>query len=247
MKPAPLLAASLLATLFALIQLPASLVGDLLASQCPERCRLAHTEGRLWAGQGELFLRAGPHAPWQAAGPLAWHWQWPAGWPGLKIDLGGGQIDARLNREGLQLDLHAIALPANTLLSQLGDKLPQSGWQGWLTLPQGQITLGWDARWHSQGEIHWRDARSRLLEDAPLGQWRFHWQRPANQPLQGQLTAQGGEVALQGQLNWPGPGQAMRFDGEAQSAVGGVAEKYLRAVGRVTGGCAGCYRLQWPR
>ncbi len=247
MKLRPLVAAGLLAPLCVIPQLPASLMGEMLASQCQQRCRLALSEGSLWAGQGELYLRAGPNAPWQATGLLHWRGQWQNGLPGLKIKLGGGEIDALLDSDGVQIRLHDIALPANALLSQLGDKFPQTGWQGWIGLPQGQLSLKRDGRWHSQGEIHWRNARTRLLEDAPLGDWQLHWQRPNDQALQGQLNTQGGELTLQGQLNWPGPGQAVQFDGQANATQGGPLEKYLRAVGVRGRDCGGCYRLHWPK
>lgn len=209
---------------------PAGLLTDALSQRCAGQCRFAEVEGYWWSGAADLYLRTGSDdRAWNRLGQLRWQ---PDGL-GLRLRLGGGKARLAADLSGLRLVIDNIRVPADSLLGHVGHGLPQDGWGGYLTAKATQLSMPWNFGTASgQGEIIWRQARSSLLENYPLGDFRLDWTWSANGRGQGHLSSAPEPISVAGELAL----NPFHFVGQAKLAPAAASlQKYLKLIGRPDG------------
>ncbi len=251
-----LLLVGLLSTaLAALVELPAALLRYPLADVCGTRCRLAGSEGTLWQGSSDLYFRDSVAEPWQIAERLSWRFDPAAllrGRLALALDQGssaGGVAAVRMEvgLNGVELAIRKFSLPAGLVLSSLGRGVPTSGWGGRLSAEGSRMNADFSGGWHGDGVLRWSAARTSLLENIVLGDYRLAWARAPKDALRGELSSEQASLQITGNIAVAGDG-SLRFTGtaEAEKAQRARLEKYLRAVGTPMPDAPGKYRLNLP-
>lgn len=192
------LALCVLTLLFMLVQLPAGVLGSLIAAQTGQKFSLAGASGSIWRGTAQPVLDG------QAlAGQLSWQWQAGEllhGRLGYALQLDEGRAELGLGLGGLLLrnaDLTVAAAP----LFRLIERTRPYGLEGQLRLSSSSL------RWHGadvegQLSLDWRGAASSLAPAVrPLGDYRAQLQ-PAAGGWKLQLSTLGGPLQLNGSGNW---------------------------------------------
>lgn len=250
-----LLAAVVLAVVAIVIEAPATLLVSPIEAWCDGRCRLVGSEGSLWRGGADLWLRQGQVRSWQGwqpAGRFSWRFDAGAlrrGRLALVITQGAtGSESARVEASigGIAADIGRLELPAGPLLASLGEGMPTAGWGGRLVVESCTLRGDYAGKWQGEGVVRWLDARTGLLESLALGDYRLAWRKAQDGPATGELSTERGDLGLQGTL--VADGRGLRFAGtaEAREPQRGRLEKYLRAVGTPAAGVAGGYQLRLP-
>lgn len=243
------------AAVAAIVQAPATLLVAPIEASCDGRCRLAAVEGSLWRGAADLWLRQGQARSWQDWQPAArFSWRLDAGalWQGrLALVVGqemAGNAAARLEAGlgGVAVDIGRLSLPAGPLLAGLGEGMPTAGWGGHLVAENCTLRRDLAGRWRGEGALRWLGARTSLLENLALGDYRLAWRKPLDGPATGELTTERGDLALQGDLTVNDRGPRFAGTAEARNTQRARLEKYLRAVGAPLAGTPGRYRLRLP-
>lgn len=244
-----------LALLFlGLALLPATWLVPRLEAQCRGGCRLEDVQGLAWQGSAQVWVREQAGLTWVPLGRLAWGPDWGAlgrGSLGLKLDLWGGHARVSVGLGGLELAADAIALPSGVVFSGLGQGLPKRGWGGWLRLADTHVHARLQdggVQWSGQGQLFWREARTRLFPGMMLGNYQLTWQGDSAQGVQATLSTEEGGLNLQGRLQLEAArGYAGRFEGEARlMEARHDLESSLRLVARELPGEAGHFSLMVP-
>lgn len=218
---------------------PAGLLTDALSGLCAGQCRFAEVKGYWWRGSADIYLQTGrSDRAWSGLGQLRWQPEWL----GLRLTAGSGSARLAANWSGLRVNIDNLRLPAGSLLAHLGHGLPQAGWGGDLIAKASQLTLPWNFRAATgHGEIRWTQARSSLLEDYPLGDYRLAWTLPADGRWQGRLSSDQGPMFIDGELGL----KPFRFVGQARLAPeASPLKKYVRLIGQPDGDNR--YRISLP-
>ncbi len=253
-----LLLALLSSALAAVVELPAAWLVRPLNDLCAARCRLANTEGTLWRGSSDIYFRDGLAGPWQIAPRLSWRLEGSALMRGrlvIALDQGNatsgtGAVRLEAGPLGVELAVRQFSLPAGLVLSSLGRGIPASGWGGQLYVEDSRVSsdfADFTGGWQGKGVLRWRAARTALLENIVLGDYRLDWARARREALHGTLSSTEAVLDLQGEISVAGDGR-LRFAGSAEAAKEQRAslEKYLRAVGSPSPGDPGKYLLNLP-
>ena len=253
-----LLLALLASALAAVVELPAAWLAHSINDLCATRCRLSNTEGTLWRGSSDIYFRDGLSGPWQLAQRLSWRLEGSAlarGRLAIALDQGNvrtGSAAVRLEvgARGVELAVRQFSLPAGLVLSNLGRGIPASGWGGQLYVEDSRASsdfADFAGGWQGKGVLRWRAARTALLENIVLGDYRLDWTRASREALHGTLSSTDAVLDLQGEISVAGDGR-LRFAGSAEIAREHRAslEKYLRAVGSPSPGVPGKYLLNLP-
>jgi hypothetical protein len=219
---------------------PASLLTDALSSQCDGHCRYAEVDGYWWRGSADIYVKTGrSDRDWSRLGQLCWQPEWL----GLLLTIGGGSARLAADVTGLQLDIERIRLPAGSLLGRFGHGLPQDGWGGYLTASATHLSMPWNfSKTSGQGEIIWIKARTSLLENHALGDYRLAWSLPNAGRWQGRLSSDKGPMLVDGELAL----SPFRFVGQARlDPAASPLQKYLMLIGRPEG--ENRYRISLPK
>jgi len=228
-----------LSAVLLIAQAPAGLLTDALASLCAGQCRFAEVEGYWWRGSADIYLgtNSGDRA-WSRLGQVRWQ---PEGL-GWQLTLGSGSARLAAEINGLHLAVDNIRFPAGGLLGQFGHGLPQDGWGGYLTARATELVMPWNFSPASgRGEIVWSQARTSLLENYPLGDYRLAWSMSADGGGRGHLSSDQGPLSVTGELTL----HPFGFIGQADLApAAGPLRKYLKLIGRPDG--ENRYRIALP-
>jgi len=160
--------------LLVLVRLPASILAEMLASRCAQRCLLAVPEGQLWQGSGRLFLRAAPDAAWHDLGEIRWGPERVLS--GLwRIDLAGGSIRVAPHPLGIVLKAENLQLARPMRFPLIWPGLPGSGWSGRIGIRHGQWHYVLAEGWSGEAEIEGSELVLDLLPERNLPPLTVHW------------------------------------------------------------------------
>lgn len=231
-----------------ILEAPASLLDARLAAISDGRVRIAHADGTLWRGSGDLVLPAGG-----ARQPVTWRIE---AWPMLRGELRGSFTGAESQRiatfdaGGDHIELRGVdlALPIEALLKTLGAPSFLATAGGEVTLHVERLSRGPDAL-DAQVAVQWSDASvpGQRADRIALGDVRAELAGIGHE-VPGTIVNSGGEVGIQGTLGASADGSA-RVDIEVRPREGIAPERAaaiaatLGLVGSPDG--KGGYRIAW--
>lgn len=222
------LALVLLIIVFALIRLPASMVGSLISAQSAGKFNLAGAQGSIWQGSAQPVLDGEALAE-----QLSWQWrpkdllQARLGYD-IRLDAGQAALSLGLGEISLrQFDLALAAAP----LFKLSEKTRNYGLSGQLRLSGQEMHLR-GGKPEGQLSLDWLGASSSLAPAVrPLGDYRLN-ALPAGSGWQLQLSTLSGQLQLNGNGNWQAA-QGLQAEVALQAAPGAASAlaPFLSQVG----------------
>jgi hypothetical protein len=217
-----------------ILEAPASLLDARLTSISDGRVRIAHADGTLWRGSGELVLPAGG-----ARQPVAWRIE---AWPLLRGELRGSFTSADSQRiatfdaggDTLELRNVELALPMEALLRTLGAPSLLASAGGEVTLRVGRLVHRADAL-DADVALQWSNAS--LPSQRPdlriaLGDVRAELSGQGRE-VPGTIENSGGDVDLRGTLSAAANGST-RIDIDVRPRAG-IARDRATAIATALG------------